>query len=74
PCRMIAPAVEELAREYAGRVIVAKVNTDEHQEWARRLGIRGIPTIIFFKDGVEVDRIIGAVPKRVLQERLDALL
>jgi thioredoxin 1 len=74
PCRMVAPAVEELAREYAGRAIVAKVNTDEHQEWARRLGIRGIPTIIFFKNGVEVDRVVGAVPKHVLQSRLEALL
>lgn len=74
PCRMVAPFVEELAREYAGRVLVAKVNTDEHQEWAGRLGIRGIPTLIFFKNGVEVDRIVGAVPKKVLRERLEALL
>lgn len=74
PCRIIAPFVEELAQEYAGRAIIAKVNTDEHQEWAGRLGIRGIPTLIFFKNGVEVDRIIGAVPKKVLRERLEALL
>ncbi len=74
PCRMVAPFVEELASEYTGRAVVAKVNTDEHQEWARKLGIRGIPTLIFFKDGAEVDRIIGAVPKKVLQEHLDALL
>lgn len=74
PCQIVAPLVEELAREYAGRVLIAKVNTDEHQEWAGRLGIRGIPTLIFFKNGIEVDRIIGAVPKKVLRERLEALL
>jgi len=74
PCRMIAPAIEELAAEYAGRAVIAKVNTDEHQEWARQLGIRGIPTLIFFKDGREVDRIIGAVPKKAIQAKLDALL
>jgi thioredoxin 1 len=74
PCRMIAPFVEELAKEYAGRVIVAKLNTDEHQEWAGRLGIRGIPTVIFFRGGVEVERIIGAQPKKNFQAKLDALL
>lgn len=74
PCRMVAPAIEELAAEYAGRAVIAKVNTDEHQEWARRLGIRGIPTLIFFKNGQEVDRIIGAVPKQAIQARLDRLI
>jgi len=73
-CRVVAPLVEELAREYAGRAVVAKVNTDEHQDWARHLGIRGIPTMIFFRGGLEVDRIIGAAPKKVLQSRLDSLL
>jgi thioredoxin 1 len=74
PCRMVAPFVEEMAGQYAGRAVVAKVNTDEHQAWARKLGIRGIPTLIFFKGGVEVDRIIGAVPKKILEEKLDTLL
>ncbi len=74
PCRMIAPAVEALAEEYAGRAIIAKLNTDEHQSWARHLGIRGIPTLIFFKGGQEVDRIVGAVPKDVLKNYLDRLL
>jgi thioredoxin 1 len=71
---MIAPAIEDLAEEYAGRVIVAKMNTDEHQDWARKLGIRGIPTMIFFNGGEEVDRIVGAVPKNVLQDRMNQLL
>jgi len=74
PCWIVAPFVEELAGEYAGRVVVAKLNTDEHQDWARKLGIRGIPTMIFFSDGQEVDRIIGAAPKKTIQARLDALL
>jgi len=74
PCRMVAPFVEELAKEYAGRVIVAKMNTDEHQEWPRHLGIRGIPTLIFFRGGEEVDRIIGAQPKKSIQAKLDAML
>ena len=74
PCRMVAPIVAELAEEYAGRIVVAKMNTDEHQEWAQRLGIRGIPTLIFFRGGVEVDRIIGAQPKKNIQTKLDALL
>ncbi len=74
PCRKVAPVVEELAQEYAGRVLVAKLNTDEHQDWARHLGIRGIPTLIFFKRGQEVDRVIGAVPKATLKDRLEALL
>lgn len=74
PCRLVAPVIEELAGEYAGRAVIAKVNTDEHQNWARTLGIRGIPTLIFFKDGREVDRIIGAAPRRAIQAKLDALL
>lgn len=74
PCRMVAPVVEELAKEYAGRAIVAKVNTDEHQQWAQRFGIRGIPTLLFFQGGQEVDRIVGAVPKKAIQAKLDALL
>ena len=74
PCRMVAPAIEELAEEYAGRVRIAKVNTDEHQEWARHFGIRGIPTLLFVKGGQEVDRIVGAVPKANIKTKLDALL
>mgnify|MGYP001026921472 CR=1 FL=1 len=74
PCRLIAPFIDELAREFTGRAIVAKVNTDEHQGWARQLGIRGIPTLIFFKGGMEVGRISGLVAKGVLQDRLEGLL
>ena len=74
PCRMIAPTIEELAKDYQGKVVVAKVNTDENGELAGSFGIQGIPTMILFKDGKEADRVTGAVPKQVLISKLDALL
>lgn len=74
PCRMVSPIVEELGRQYAGRLRVAKVNTDENPMHASRLGIMGIPTLIFFKNGREVDRVVGAVPKATLQSHLDRVL
>lgn len=74
PCRMVSPIVEELGRQYAGRLRVAKVNTDENPMHASRLGIQGIPTLIFFKNGREVDRVVGAAPKQMLQSRLERVL
>lgn len=74
PCRMIAPIVEELAREYDGRVQVAKVNTDNSPEWASRFGVYGIPTLILFKSGEEADRVVGVVPKKTLQQKLENVL
>ncbi|HSJ55702.1 MAG TPA: thioredoxin [Anaerolineae bacterium] len=74
PCRMVAPVVEALAREYDGRAVVAKINTDENQQLAGRLGIMGIPTLILFKDGQEVDRVVGFVPRKTLEERLLAVI
>jgi len=74
PCRMIAPTIEELAKDYQGRAVVAKINTDENGPLAQSLGIQGIPTMILFKDGEEVDRVVGAVPKQALASKLDALL
>ena len=65
PCRAIAPVLEELASE--ARVNLLKVNVDEHPELAARYGIRSIPTILFVKQGTVVDRVVGAVPKAVLQ-------
>ena len=74
PCRTVSPLVEEIAREYAGRLRVAKVNTDENPRWAGRLSIMGIPTLILFKRGREADRIVGAAPKSVLTQRVERLL
>jgi thioredoxin 1 len=74
PCRLVGPIVEELAGEYSGRLKVAKINTDHNQSHAARLGIQGIPTLIFFKDGREVDRVVGALPKMALKQRVDAVL
>lgn len=74
PCRMLAPAIEELATQYDGKVIVAKVNTDENQAVPGKFGIMGIPTVILFKGGKEVERLVGARPKQALADRLDALL
>ncbi len=74
PCKLIAPAIEELVRAYEGRALIAKVNTDDHPVWASRLGIMGIPTLIVFKGGKEVTRVVGAVRKEVLKSKLDAAL
>jgi thioredoxin 1 len=70
PCKAIAPLVDTVADEYAGRVKVGKVNVDENQATPGKFGVRGIPTLILFKGGVVVDQIVGAVPK----SQLDALL
>jgi thioredoxin 1 len=70
PCRMIAPVVEQLAAEYAGRVRVAKLDTDANPQTTVRYGVRSIPTVLFFKNGELVDRVVGAVPKAVLAERV----
>ncbi|HTZ18769.1 MAG TPA: thioredoxin [Dissulfurispiraceae bacterium] len=74
PCRMIAPTIEELAKDYAGKLKVGKLNTDENADIASKFKIMGIPTIIFFKDGTKVDQIVGAVPKPQLKSKIDALL
>jgi thioredoxin 1 len=74
PCRMIAPTVEELAKDYTGKIKVMKLNTDENPDIASRYKIMGIPTIIFFKNGQEADRIVGAVPKPQLKAKIDSLL
>jgi thioredoxin 1 len=67
PCRMIGPLLEELAEEYRGRLLIAKVNSEENQIQAGEYGVQGIPTMILFRNGVEKDRVVGALPKVVLQ-------
>jgi thioredoxin len=74
PCRVIGPILNELAAEYAGRLTIAKLNIDDHQRYMVQLGVHGAPTLIVFKDGHEVDRLVGARSKRHYQERFDALL
>ena len=74
PCRMVAPIVDELAVEYEGRVKVGKVDVDSEQKIAADYGIRSIPTLLIFKDGELADQIVGAVPKKQLVEKLEALL
>jgi thioredoxin 1 len=74
PCHMVAPILEEIAREYAGQLIVAKINTDENPNWATRYGVRGIPTMLFIKEGKEVDRQVGAVPKQFIANKLAPIL
>ncbi|MCC6346077.1 MAG: thioredoxin [Nitrospirales bacterium] len=74
PCRMVAPTVEELAKEYDGKVKVGKLNTDENPDVASKYKIMGIPTLMFFRDGQKVDQIVGAVPKPQLKAKIDALI
>ena len=74
PCRMVAPVLDELAKEYNEKVIIAKVNTDENPQWATRYGVQGIPTMLFVRNGEIVDRIVGAHPKPSIQQRLDNML
>jgi thioredoxin 1 len=74
PCRMIAPIVEDLANAYSGRAVIAKMNTDENVATAQKLGIMGIPTLILFKDGQEVDRVVGYAPRKVFEEKLNVVV
>lgn len=74
PCRMVGPVVEELAKDYEGKAVIGKVNVDENPEISVRFGIRNIPALLFFKNGEIVDKQIGAVPKSVLNEKLEKQL
>ncbi len=67
PCKMVAPALEKLAKENAGKVIIAKVNTDEDPEWAMKFGVQGIPTMLFVSGGKIVHRQVGALPEPILR-------
>ena len=74
PCKIVAPILDRVAKEYDGRLVVAKVNTDENSEWAGRYGIQGIPTMLFIADGKIVHRQVGAVPESILRDALDQFL
>jgi len=74
PCKMVAPILEKLAKEYKDKLVSAKVNTDENPEWAGRYGVQGIPTMLFVADGKVLHRQVGAVPEGVLRETLAEFL
>ncbi|NOZ58624.1 MAG: thioredoxin [Euryarchaeota archaeon] len=74
PCKMVAPTIEELANEFEGKVTFAKLNVDENPKTAMRFGITSIPTLILFKNGEVVEKVIGAVPKEHLAEKIKAHL
>jgi len=72
PCRMVGPIVDELAGEYEGKAVIGKLNVDENPAIAENYGIRSIPTMLVFKNGEIVDKIVGAVPKTTISGKLDA--
>lgn len=74
PCRMIAPVLETLAKEYAGRLLVFKLDTSSQQMTPARFQIRGVPTLMFFKDGKMVDQLVGAAPRSDIEQRINRLL
>ena len=74
PCRMVAPTLEKIAKEYADKLIVAKVNTDENQQWASKYNVEGIPTMLMIADGKVVHRQVGALPEPMLREVIDQFL
>jgi thioredoxin 1 len=74
PCKAIAPVVDSLATTYAGKLKVAKVNVDDNAATPSRYGIRGIPTLLFFKDGKVADQVVGFVPQNVIEEKVQKLL
>lgn len=74
PCKMVAPILDKVADEFAGKLIVAKVNTDENPQWAMEYGVQGIPTMMFVYDGKIVNRQVGALPEPMLREVIDQFL
>lgn len=74
PCRMVAPILDKIAREYAGKLLVAKVNTDENPDWANKFGVQGIPTMLFVANGKVVHTQVGAVPESILRGMVDEFL
>ncbi len=74
PCKMVEPILEKVAADYAGKLIVAKVNTDENPRWAGDFGVQGIPTMLFIADGRVVHQQVGAVPEPYLRDMVDTFL
>ena len=74
PCRMVGPIIEELATAYDGKVVIGKCNVDDEEELAAEFGIMSIPSILFFKDGQQVDKHVGAATRNLLEDKIKALL
>lgn len=74
PCRMVAPTLDKLAKEYSGKLLITKVNTDENPEWAGRYGVQGIPTMLFISGGKVVHRQVGALPEPLLRDVVSQFL
>lgn len=74
PCRMVAPIIDDLSKEYEGKAVIGKVDVDANQEFAAKYGVRNIPTVLVFKDGEVVGRQVGVAPKNAYAEVLDQLL
>ena len=74
PCRMVAPIISELAEKYDGRIVVGKCDVEENEELAAEFGIRNIPTVLFFKNGNVVDKLVGAVSKQKFEEKFESML
>jgi len=74
PCKMVAPTLDKIAKEFAGKVVVAKVNTDNDSEWANKFGVQGIPTMLFMANGKVIHQQVGALPEPMLRTVLDQFL
>lgn len=74
PCRMVAPILDKLANEFDGKLLVAKVNTDENSDWAGRYGVQGIPTMLFISNGKVVHKQVGALPESLLRDAVNQFL
>jgi len=71
PCKMVAPTLEKIAKDYAGKIIIAKVNTDEHSDWSMKFNVSGIPTMLFVANGKVIHRQVGALPEKMLRSIVD---
>jgi thioredoxin 1 len=74
PCKMVAPMLDRVAKDYAGKLLVAKVNTDEHAQWAMKYGVQGIPTMLFINNGKVIHKQVGALPEPMLRKVLKQFL
>jgi thioredoxin 1 len=74
PCKMVAPVLDKLAKEYDGKLLIAKVNTDDNPEWAGKYGVQGIPTMLFVANGKIVHRQVGALPEGLIRDAVGQFL